>query len=66
MSSEARTIEEIRGEIASERAELEQSLADFRAGLEAKRKPATVVVGVLVVAVATLGIARVVRRIAFR
>ena len=60
MPAEARTVEEIRQEIASQRAQLEGALGDLRRGVDAKRKPAAVVVGLLVALLAAL----VVRRIA--
>ena len=62
MPAERRTIEAIRGEIASERVELERALVDLRAGLEAKRKPATRVAGSLVAGLAALVTVKTVRR----
>ncbi len=62
MPGEKRTIEEIRGEIASERAHLEEALSDLRAGLEARRKPATRVAGSLVAGLAALVTVKAARR----
>ncbi len=55
-------MEEIRRDIASERAQLERALVDLRAGLEAKRKPATRVAGSLAAALAGLVAVKTVRR----
>jgi len=63
VQSETRTIEEIRAEIAGERAQLEDALKELRKGLDAKRKPASVVAGLLVLALVTLLTLRVVRRL---
>jgi Tfp pilus assembly protein FimV len=60
--AERRTVEEIRGEMASERAQLERALLDLRAGLEAKRKPAARLAGSLVAGLATLVTVKTVRR----
>ena len=62
MPAEKRTVEEIRGEIASERAQLERALVDLRAGLEAKRKPATRVAGSLAAGLAALVTVKTIRR----
>jgi len=60
--AERRTIEEIRGEIASERQQLERALADLRKGLEAKRKPAKRVAGSLAAGLAALVTVKAARR----
>ena len=63
MPAEGRTVEEIRQEIASQRAQLEGALGDLRRGVDAKRRPVTLVVGVLVVLLAALVARRAVRRL---
>lgn len=63
MPSNRRTDEDIRREIATEREQLAGSLADLREGVEAKRRPATVVAGVLAAALATAVAFKVVRRL---
>lgn len=63
MAAERRTVEEIRSEIAGERAQLERALADLRAALEAKRKPATRVAGSLVAGLAALVTVKAARRL---
>lgn len=62
MHAEPRTVEEIRAEIAGERAQLEDALKELRRGLDAKRKPGSALVALLVLALATPLTLRVVRR----
>ena len=57
MSGEARTDEAIRREIATEREQLIDALADLRAGIARKRRPAVIVGGALA-AVVVAGIVR--------
>jgi hypothetical protein len=59
--AETRTVEEIRAEIAGERAQLEDALEELRRGVDAKRKPASVVAGVLVLVLMALVVRRVVQ-----
>jgi len=59
--AETRTVEEIRAEIAGERAQLEDALEELRRGVDAKRKPASVVGGVLVLVLMALVVRRVVQ-----
>lgn len=66
MHAETRTVEQIRAEIAGERAQLEDALKELRRGLDAKRKPASALVALLVLALATLLALRVVRRLRAR
>jgi len=56
---ERRTEDEIRGEIATERGELETALADLKQGIDAKRRPATVVGVALAAGLATLATLKV-------
>ncbi len=63
MAGDRRTEAEIRGEIASEREHLADALADLRASIAAKRRPAAVVVGVLAAAIVAVVALRVVRRL---
>lgn len=62
MPAESRSIEEIRGEMASQRAQLQQALDDLRRGLNAIRKPVALVVALVVMALVAVVVARVVRR----
>ena len=61
MPAETRTVEEIRAEIAGERAQLEDALKELRRGVDAKRKPASVVAGVLVLVLMAFVVRRVVQ-----
>jgi len=61
--AERRTDEQIRSEIASERAELVEALADLRAGVDGKRRMAAAVAGSLAVATAALTAVKVGRRL---
>jgi t-SNARE complex subunit (syntaxin) len=61
--AESRTVEEIRQEIASQRAQLESALGDLRRAANAKRKPVTLVVGILVFLLAALVVRSVVLRL---
>lgn len=63
MPGEKRTVQEIRGEIASERAELQRALGDLRAGLEARRKPAKRVAGSVAAGLAALVTVKAARRL---
>ena len=63
MIAERRTDEQIRSEIASERAELVEALADLRAGVDGKRRMAAAVAGSLAVATAALTAVKVGRRL---
>lgn len=63
MPGERRTVEEIRLEIASERGQLEAALADLRKGVDAKRRPASVVAGALAAALATVVAVKATRRL---
>lgn len=58
MPTERRSDEEIRREIASERAALADALGDLRASVDAKRRPAALAVGALIAAVVALRVAR--------
>jgi hypothetical protein len=49
--AERRTDQDIRGEIATEREQLVEAVADLRRSIDDKRKPAAVVGGVLAAAV---------------
>lgn len=63
MPAEKRTVEDIRGDIASERAQLERALTDLRAGIEAKRKPAARAGGLLAAGLAALVTVKTARRL---
>jgi hypothetical protein len=63
VSAESRTIEEIRGEMASQRAQLQQALGDLRRGLGAKRKPIALLVSLVLTVLVAVVVARVVRRL---
>ena len=63
MIAERRTDEQIRSEIASERAELVEALADLRAGVDGKRRMAAAVAGSLAGATAALTAGQVGRRL---
>lgn len=63
MPSDGRTEEEIRREIASEREQLAEALADLRVGLGAKRRVAAAVAGTVAVGLAALTGLRLVRRL---
>lgn len=62
MPAERRTTEEIRREIASERDQLVEALAELRKALEVKRKPAARVGGLLATGLAAFVTAKAVRR----
>jgi hypothetical protein len=59
---DSRTEEEIRREIAVERDRLATALADLRAGVEAKRRPAAALGAALALGVSAMVVARVLRR----
>lgn len=61
MQAETRTVEEIRAEIAGERAQLEDALKELRRGLDAKRKPASALAALLVVVLTAVVVRRVVQ-----
>jgi hypothetical protein len=61
--SDHRTEEEIRREITTEREQLADALADLREGIDAKRRPAVVVGGVLAAALAAAVAIKIVRRL---
>ena len=63
MVAEGRTDEQIRSEIARERAELVAALADLRAGVDRKRRAAAAVAGSLALAAAALTAVKVGRRL---
>jgi len=63
VQAERRTIEEIRGEIASEREQLEHALVDLRRGIDRKRKPAVALGSLLAAGLATALAVKVARRI---
>jgi hypothetical protein len=63
VTDERRTEEEIRGEIASEREQLTDALGDLRASIDAKRRPVAVAVGALAAGLATLSVAKILRRL---
>ena len=58
-----RTDAEIRGDIASERAQLVTALGDLRTGVESKKKVAGVVAGTLAAAMTAATVATIVRRL---
>ena len=58
-----RTDVEIRGEIASERAQLVTALGDLRAGVESKKKLAAGAAAALGAGVVALTVAKIVRRV---
>jgi hypothetical protein len=58
-----RSAEEIRLEIASEREQLEVALADLRKGVDATRRPASLLAGALAVTLATLMVVKASRRL---
>ncbi len=62
MASDRRTDEEIRREIASEREQLADSLADLRKAIDDKRALATVVGGALAAGLASTVAVKVLRR----
>lgn len=64
MAAERRSEEQIRREIAVERQQLADSIADLRASVRAKKRPAVRAVGVAAAGVAALVALRIVR--AFR
>ena len=66
MAGERRSEEELRREIAGEREQLADALADLREGVDAKRRPAAVVGGALAAAGAALAARRIVRRLTGR
>jgi hypothetical protein len=57
-------VDEIRGEIAVERQQLADSIADLRLGIEAMKRPAVRIAGAVVVGAAALVALRIAR--AFR
>ncbi len=63
MPGERRTEEEIRREIAAERDQLAAALANLRAGIDEKRRPAVAAVGALVAGLAAMAALKVVRRL---
>jgi hypothetical protein len=60
---ERRTDIEIRGEMASEREELDQALADLRAGIESKRRVATAAAALAAAGLAAVASIKVARRL---
>jgi hypothetical protein len=58
-----RTDVEIRGEIATERAQLVTAIDDLRAGVESKKKVAGVVAGAVAAAMTAATVATIVRRL---
>jgi hypothetical protein len=48
--------------MAGERAQLEDALRELRAGLDAKRRPASILAGLLAIALVALVVARIARR----
>lgn len=63
MPTERRSVGEIREEIATERAQLEEALAELRKGIDAKRKPATVLVGALSAVLAAVVVRKFAQRL---
>jgi signal transduction histidine kinase len=61
--TDRRTEEEIRREITTEREHLREALADLRAGVDAKRRPAALVGGALAAGLAAAVVARMTRRL---
>jgi hypothetical protein len=61
--ADRRTEEEIRSEIATEREQLAEALADLRGSMKAKRRPAAVVGGALAAGLAAAAVLRVARRL---
>ena len=61
MQVDRRTEEEIRSEIATERQQLADALADLRKGIAAKRRPAVLALAGLAVALAVAVAVRVLR-----
>ena len=62
MSSSRRTDEEIRREIATEREQLGDALADLRAGIDGKRRLAAIVGSALATGIAATAAVKLVRR----
>jgi hypothetical protein len=48
--------------MAGERAQLEDALRELRAGLDAKRKPAAILAGLLAIALVAFVVAKIARR----
>lgn len=63
MPAESRSVEEIRGEMASQRGQLQEALDDLRRGLDAKRKPVVLAVALVVTVLVAVVAARVIRRV---
>lgn len=63
MPGNRRGEEEIRREIATERDDLADALADLRGGIYAKRRLAAVVGGALAAGLTALGVVKVARRL---
>ena len=63
MATERRTEAEIRQEIATERDQLASAVADLRVGVDAKRRVAATVGGVVAAGLATAVALRLVRRL---
>ncbi len=63
MPGERRTEEEIRREIAAERDQLADALANLREGIDDKRRPAVAVVGALAAGIAAMAALKIVRRL---
>ncbi len=63
MTSERRSDEQIRGEIASEREQLAGAVADLRAGVDGKRRLVTFAGAVVAAAIATRAATRVARKL---
>ncbi len=62
MPGDRRTEEEIRREIATERDQLADALADLREGIDEKRRPAVAAAGALAAGLAAIAAVKVVRR----
>jgi len=63
VQGERRTEEDIRREITSEREQLVDALADLRAAVDAKRRPAAILGGAVAAALTAAVVVKVVRRV---
>ena len=63
MTGSRRTDGEIRAEIASERRQLVDAVADLRGAIDEKRRPAAVVVGAVATGLVAVAALRVLRRV---
>lgn len=63
MTGSRRTDDEIRAEIASERRQLVDAVADLRGAIDEKRRPVAVVAGAVATGLVAVAALRVVRRV---